>query len=195
MSEVKKNTLYLLCAVILSLCMIYYAIHLKKSELNYYVDPTPRYLFMGFGIGIFILSSFILLLLSINNYLNHKKIESNNYKSIGPYILSGFFLSYFIILIYGAGSLENYFKNEELKSLKKKGTTTLVQISSYSYTPGKNSHYKYFFSLIDFKNIDESLYVERDLNILNVGDTIGVIYLKVNPTIFREIEVINDTSN
>jgi hypothetical protein len=173
----------ILIPTILGLFFLGIVFILKHAELNNYISLYYRFAFSVLSGGILLLEGIIIGLYISESF--HSRFQ------LGKKILEA--LRVFIILIVCAIFLITlnlmfvYFDNIEIESLNKKGKYLQTPIYEEYYSPGKGSHYEYYFMIKSFSKANNELYIKRESDEFNVGDIITIRYLEDNPTIFREI--------
>jgi hypothetical protein len=168
------------CTIVWLVC---YALKFKETEV--YINPWLRYLlsftfsFIGFySISSYLENSIKVLFKKIVTKLSHKR------KVIG--VMSVLITLLFFLII----SLETatIYSNLEFKNLVKNGKIEFKQIidEKFIQEKGKYYHYNYYFYVDIFPLQRKKMCVKRKEYTLHINDSIPIIYLPQNPTIFRE---------
>jgi hypothetical protein len=185
----KEVILFFVLPLILSAALFFYAFHLKEKELIQYVHPGWRIAVIAVASIIGFLSILMLWITILVKILLLLGLTFTKKGSMGGTILSiGVALGFIPVILIGT-TIGTHNDLLEDRALLKNGIRSKAIITHYERRKAKRGHfYEYYFNLYTSsgKTFEEA--ITRKHDVLKVGDTVSLIYLNVNPGIFREVE-------
>lgn len=176
------STLYWITSTwVISLILLFICFYLKRLELEQYRPDTFRLILTCLSGLMLFFSSFAGLAYLLDKIAFEKQWNLKEQKYYGLAALTLFLLFALSALIYGFNSNGKLEEN----ALAEHGKIQKHLVKRVEYSPGKNSHYKFYFQVNNPSIKLDDLYVQRPAKLFNVGDTITLKILPQNPTVCR----------
>lgn len=178
-------------ALIVSLLLLWLCLHLKERELYQRHSQLPRIVLI-IPAALMGIVAWTLLWVGIFGDRIRKPPEGlSRWQRTGRVLASGgFCLIVMLPLMAATGWIASRMDQMELRALARTGILSRQRISTEHYLRPRKSrggYYQYDFQVVSPSGLSYSLSVQRRSPTLSAGDSIDIIYLPVNPAIFKEV--------